>query len=460
MTDIGTRPAAPSFHGRTISPADPDYDEARRVFNGLIDRRPAQILRCNDAGDVAAALAIARTAGLAVSVYGGGHGVTGSAVIDDGVCIDLRGLDSVVVDPVARTARVGGGATWGVIDAATQEFGLAVTGGRMSTTGVGGLTLGSGSGWLERALGFTCDNLDSVEVVVADGRVLDASPDENADLFWAVRGGGGNFGIVTEFRFRLHPVGPLLLAGMLLYPAAMAPAVVRHWRDFMSSAPDEVGSAVAFITAPPADFVPEPVRGTPVMGIVLCYAGDPDEGRTVLQPLLDFGPPPVNMVQEMPYVAVQQLIDPGNPHGMRNYWNADFLSDLPDEAVEALVSCATAPVSPLAQVLLVPGGGAIARVPDDATAFGQRSAPWNIHILSMWPDPADDQANIDHTREIAATMRPWSTGRAYLNFIGDEGVSRVQAAYGPERFARLQQIKRIWDPDNVFRHNQNIPPAH
>jgi FAD/FMN-containing dehydrogenase len=459
MTDLSAQPTAPSFKGTVLSPGDPGYDEARHVFNGIVDRRPARIMRCTDAADVGSAVLLARQEGLPVSVYGGGHGVTGSAVVDGGICIDLRGLDRVVVDPVARTARVGGGATWGAVDAATQEFGLAVTAGRVSDTGVGGLTVGSGSGWLERALGFTCDNILEVQLVTADGRIVTASAKENSDLFWAVRGGGGNFGVVTEFLFQLHPVGPIVLGGLLMYPASMARNLVRFWRGFMTDAPDEVGSGVAFITAPPLDFVPEPVRGRPVVGVFVCYAGDPAAGAEVMAPLLEYGPPAVNMVQPMPYVAVQRLLDEANPKGMRNYWTADFLADLDDEAVDTLVSHATAPRSPLSQVILVAGGGAIARVPDDATALGQRNAPWNIHYLSMWADPADDDVNIRHTRSMAEAMKPWSTGRVYLNYIGEEGPGRVEAAYGPEKYARLQQIKRIWDPDNVFRHNQNITPA-
>ena len=459
MSDLTQNPVSATFQGTTLQASDPAYDEARRVFNALIDRRPARILRCHSTSDVVAALATARLEGLPVSVYGGGHGVTGSAVIDDGVCIDLRGLNEVEVDAEGRTARVGGGATWGTIDAATQEHGLAVTGGRMSTTGVGGLTLGSGSGWLERAYGFTCDNLVSAEVVTADGRVVTASDAEHPDLFWALCGGGGNFGIVTQFTFRLHPVGPIVLGGMLMYPAAAAGDLMRFWRDFMIDAPDEVGTGVAFITAPPLDFVPEPVRGQPVVGVIVCYAGDPEAGRQVLAPLLEFGPPAVSLVQSMPYVAVQQLIDDANQKGMRNYWSADFYGDLPDEAIDTLVSHATKPASPLTQTIVLPGGGAVARVPEDATAFGQRTAPFNIHYLGVWADPADDDANIAFTREISTVMKPWSTGRFYLNFIGDEGPGRVEAAYGPEKYARLQRIKRVWDPHNLFRHNQNIPPA-
>jgi FAD/FMN-containing dehydrogenase len=448
------------FKGPVLTSEDAGYDEARAVFNGLVDRRPRRIMQCLDASDVAAALMSARTEGLLVSVYGGGHGVTGAAVVEGGVCVDLRGIDHVIVDAEQRTARVGGGATWGKVDAATQEHGLAVTGGRVSATGVGGLTLGSGSGWLERSLGFTCDNMLAAQVVTAGGRVVMASELQNPDLFWAIRGGGGNFGVVTEFLFRLHPVGPVLFGGMLLYPGPMGREVLRNYRDFMATAPDAVGGGVAFITAPPADFVPEQARGKPCVGVIVCYVGDPEDGRRVLAPLLEFGPPAVSMVQPMPYVAFQQLIDPGNPKGMHNYWSGDFLTGLPDEAIEAFVSQVESPVSPLTQIIVVPGGGAIARVPDDATALIQRSAPWNLHYLSMWPpDPSQDEANISFTRSLAAAMKPWTTGKVYLNFIGDEGLHRVQSAYGPQTYRRLQEIKRTWDPENVFRHNQNIPPA-
>jgi FAD/FMN-containing dehydrogenase len=450
---------AASLKGSVIGADHPEFTNARRVFNGMIDRRPSVIARCAVVDDVVTAVNAARETGIGVSVRGGGHSVTGSGVADGAVCIDLRDLNQVSVDVDAKTVRVQGGATWGDVDAATQQHGLAVTGGRVSTTGVGGLTLGSGSGWLERSLGFTCDNLLSAQVVTASGDVVMASETENPDLFWAIRGGGGNFGVVTEFTFALHRVGPILLAGMLVYPAAMARELTRFWRDFMLDAPDEVGSAMAFITAPPADFVPPPVQGHPVVGIIVCYNGDPDEGRRVLAPLLEFGPPAVNLVQPMPYVAVQQLIDEGAPEGMHNYWSADFLRELPDEAIDAYLPHATQPVSPLTQLLILAGGGAISRVADDATALGQRRAPFSTHYLSMWPDPADSQRNIEYTRKVSASLKPYATGEVYLNFIGDEGAQRVADAFGPERFAKLREIKKQWDPDNLFRFNQNIPPA-
>jgi FAD/FMN-containing dehydrogenase len=447
----------PDFRGVVMRPGDDGYDDARRMFNGMWDRCPALIARCADADDVVAAVCLARDSGVPLSVYGGGHGVTGSAVCADGVCVDLRGMKGVEVDAEARTARVEGGATWGAIDAATQEHGLAVTGGRMSGTGVGGYTLGSGSGWIDRKFGFACDNLLRAEVVTADGRKVVASEDENPDLFWGLRGGGGNFGVVTAFHFGLHELGPIVLGGMLMYPAQMADEVVRAFRDFMAAAPDEVGAGLAFITAPPEEFVPEPVRGQPVIGIIAVYAGAVEEGERAFAPLREMAA--MDMLQPMPYVAVQQLIDPPNPSGMQNYWKADFLSDLPDEAIDALVARATAPVSPTSQILLFPGGGAIARVDEDATAFGERQAPWNVHHLGMWADPADSERNIAYIRNIAEAMQPWTTGRAYLNFLGDEGTERIESALGADKYARLRQIKRDWDPDNLFRLNQNIPPA-
>jgi FAD/FMN-containing dehydrogenase len=458
-TAVTTGFELPDFSGDVLHPDDAGYDDARRVFNGMIDRSPALIARCADANDVAATVNLAREQDLPLSVYGGGHGVTGSAVVDAGICVDLRGMNAVDVDPETRKVRAEGGSTWGELDAATQEHGLAVTGGRVSGTGVGGLTLGSGSGWLDRKLGFSCDNLIAAEVVTADGSQVMASEDENAELFWGLRGGGGNFGVVTAFHFQLHPIGPIVLGGLLMFPAEMAAELTRFYRDFMLAAPDEVGTGLAFISAPPADFVPEPVRGKPVVGVVVCYAGPPEEGEEVMRPLREFGPPALDMVQPMPYTAVQQLLDPPNPKGMQNYWTADFLAELPDEAVDVLVGHATNPVSPLTQIILVPGGGAVARVDEEATAFGQRTAPWNIHYLSMWPDPADTEQNIAYTRGLATAMKPWTTGRAYLNFIGDEGMGRVEAAFGTEKYERLQALKDEWDPGNLFRHNQNIPPT-
>lgn len=364
-----------------------------------------------NADDVAAVVELAREHHLPLSIYGGGHSVKGSAVVDAGICADLRGMKGITVDPDARIVRAEPGLTWGEFDAATQEHGLAVTGGRVSTTGIAGLALGSGSGWLERKLGFTCDNLMKAEVVTAGGDHVIASEDENADLFWGLRGGGGNFGIVTAFHFLLHPIGPILLGGIFIWPAAMARDLVRFWRDFMRDAPDEVNVTPVFITAPPEEFVPAPARGQPVVAAMASYNGPVEDGEEALRPIREFGPPAVDLVQPMPYVALQQLLDPTTPKGLQNYWTADFLAELPDDAIDVWVSHATKPVSPLTQIVLAPGGGAIARVDEEATAFDARNAPFNVHYLSMWADPADTEKNIAYTRAIATAMKPWTTGR-------------------------------------------------
>ncbi len=456
---VSTRFELPGFRGTLIHPDDAEYDEARKIFNGMIDRRPALIARCSCTEDVVAAVNLAREQSLPLAVHGGGHGVTGASMCDAGVVIDLRGMKSIEVDPKAKIARAAAGLNWGEFDAATQAHGLASTGGRVTTTGVSGLALGSGSGWLERKFGFVCDNLVQAEVVTADGRVVTASEQENPDLFWGIRGGGGNFGVVTEFQLRLHELGPIVLGGMLVYTPDRGRDLLRFYRDFMRDAPDEVGSGLAFISAPPEEFVPKEAWGQPMIGIVCCYAGPVEAGEAAFKPLREFGPPLMDMMQPMPYTAVQQLLDGANPKGRLNYWTAEFLDELPDKAIDAMVEIATQPVSVFSQMLLLPGGGAIARVDEDATAFGQRTAPWNTHFLSMWEDPAETEKNIAYTREVAATMKPWTTGRAYLNFIGDEGEGRVEAAFGPERFKRLRELKKKWDPQNLFSRNQNIPPA-
>jgi len=450
---------AAGFRGEIVGREHTGYAELRKVFNGMIDRRPALIARCTDARDVSAAVNFARDSELPVSVYGGGHNVTGNAVCDDGVTIDLRPMKGIEVDPLARTCRAEAGLTWGELDAATQEHGLAVTGGRVSTTGLGGLVLGGGSGWIERKCGYSVDNLVSVEIVTADGRILTASESENPDLFWGTRGGGGNFGVVTSFELRLHPIGPTILGGMLMYPASMAAAVLRNFRDAMAVAPDEVGSGVALLTAPPEEFVPEPLRGQPAVGVIVCYAGPVEEGEDALRPLRNFGPAAIDTVGPIPYLTLQQLIDPGYPAGMRNYWTGDFLTGLPDEAIEVMCGLHLSKPSPLTQILTLPGGGTSAQVPDGTMAIGQRQAPFNIHITSLWPDPAGDDANIAWTRELSVAIKRFTTGRVYVNFIGDEGEHRVVAAFGREGYARLQALKDRYDPDNLFRNNQNIKPS-
>jgi FAD/FMN-containing dehydrogenase len=459
MTGVAVDRLKEEFVGELAAPGDQEYDSLRRVFNGMIDRRPAVIARSTSTADVVAAVNYGREHGLPIAVHGGGHGVAGHAVCDGGVMIDLRPMQAIEIDPRRRTARAQAGLRWREFDAATQEHGLAVTGGRMSTTGIAGFTLGSGSGWLERKFGLSADNLLSAEVVLANGDVVNASEEENPDLFWGLRGGGGNFGVVTTFEFRLHAVGPIVLGGMVMHPGPRAREVLHFFREFMAQAPDEVGAAVALLTAPPEPFVPEPARGKPAVGIVVCYAGELEEGERALAPLREFGPPAVDLVQAMPYAAVQQLIDPAAPWGMQNHWGGDFLSELSDDAIEVFCSAAAVAPSPLSIILIVPGGGQISRVANDAMAIGQRHAPWNTHLIGMWSDPAESTRNVAWVRELRAASAPYTTGRAFLNFIGDEGEQRVRRAVGDERYERLQAIKDRYDPQNVFHLNQNIRPS-
>jgi FAD/FMN-containing dehydrogenase len=458
MAQTTARFEVPGFGGRLIHPDDADYDEARAVYNAMVDRKPALIARCTSTADVVAAVNFARDQNLTVSVYGGGHSVNGAAVVDAGLCIDTRGMKNITVDTAKKVAHADAGLTWGEFDAATQEHALAVTGGRMSTTGIAGLALGSGSGWLERKFGYVCDNLLAAEVVTADGRVVRASETENPELFWGLRGGGGNFGIVTKFELQLHDLGPIVYGGLIAFPAFMANDILPVYREFMRNAPDEVGGGLAFLCAPPEEFVPQEAWGMPIIGIVACYAGPVEDGEAAYQPLRDLGPV-VDMFGPMPYVAVQQLLDAGNPPGMQNYWTADFYDELSDEALETIIPVASQPISTLTAVIFVPMGGALSRVPDDEMAFGMRTAAFNIHYLSQWADPAETEANVKWTKDLAESMKKFSTGGVYLNFIGDEGMSRVEAGFGKAKYQQLRELKREWDPTNFFRINQNIPPA-
>jgi FAD/FMN-containing dehydrogenase len=451
-----------SIGGEVITPEDSQYDEARKVWNGMIDRHPALVVRCSSTDDVVAAVNFGRDNDLVVSVRGGAHSTPGYSTCDGGIVIDLGPMREVTVDPQAKTARVQGGAQWGHLDAATQEHGLAVTGGRVSDTGVAGLTLGSGSGWLERPYGVTSSSLRGAEVVTADGNVVQANGKENSDLLWGLRGGGGNFGIVTEFEFDLHPVGPIVLGGMLAFPRPQAGEVARAYRDFIAAAPDNVCGGLAMITAPPEEFVPEEARGQPAVGIIFCYVGPPEEGEPHLQRLLDALPEPVlKMVQPIPYVALQQMLDAGNPHGIREYFKIDWLSELTDDAIDTAVTHAESMPAPFAQVILAPMGGAVARTDNDALALTVPDAPWAYFALTMWMDPAEDDRNVAWTRGFHEAMQQFGLGKAVMpNFIGaDEGIMRLRDTYGEEKYDRLVELKRKWDPDNLFRLNQNIAPA-
>jgi FAD/FMN-containing dehydrogenase len=447
-----------SVKGRVLTPEREGYDEARTCFNAMIDKRPAAIVQCKDPADVMAAVDLARVRAAEVSIRSGGHGVTGAQISEGGICIDLTPMRRITVDPAARTVRAQAGVTWGELDAATQEHGLAVTGGRVASTGIAGLTLGGGSGFIERKHGYTCDNLLEADVVTADGRFLRANERENADLFWALKGGGGNFGVVTQFTYRLHEVGPIVYGGMLVFPGSARRDIMRAWRDYMTSAPDEVCGGVALLTAPPADFVPEEARGKPAIGVIGMYLGDVEEGERMLAPLKQIMPPAVDLMGPMPYTAVQRLTEAGNPPGRRGYWKADMVDELTDDAIDTIVDAAGRVPSPFSVTLIQPLGGAVNRVPAEATALGRRDAKWAYHAIGQWMAAEDDERNIAWAREFAASMAPYASGGAFVTYTADTGDERVRDAYRGH-YDRLVAIKDRYDPGNMFRLGQNIKPS-
>ena len=434
----------------------PRYDEERAIFNALIDRRPASIAKCTSVADVQDALQMARDKDLAVAVRAGGHSVAGFCLNDGGVVIDVRSMNDVEVDPGRGTARVGAGATWGEFDRAAQEHGLATTGGRVSTTGVAGLTLGGGSGWLERKYGLACDNLVSVDLVTADGRTVTASEDQNPDLFWALHGGGGNFGIATSFEFAVHPVGPEVLAGLLLWPGDSGYDVGRAYRDMAFDAPDELGSGLVFLSGPPEEFIPPHLQGQTVAAIAVLWAGDVSDGQDAIAGLRALGPE-VDLVGPMPYADFQCMID--DPPGHGNYWSADYHDTLPDEALDTFVKYGFERRSALTQQILLPWGGQIARVADDATPMTHRDVRWITHPFAVWDLAEDATANIEWAQGFRRDIAAHTNGGVYLNFIGHEGEERIKAAFGETKYRRLQDVKAVWDPGNVFQGNQNIRPA-
>jgi FAD/FMN-containing dehydrogenase len=459
MTQIVATDLHGHFSGELFTAADGElYDAARAVFNAMFDRRPGLIARPRSAADVATLLAFARAKDLTVAVRGGGHSVAGYSSIAGGLLIDLAAMKAIRVDPGARRVRVQGGANWGELDRATQEHGLATTGGRVTSTGVAGFTLGSGSGWLERLHGLACDNLISAEVVTGTGRVLTASTSENADLFWGLRGGGGNFGIVTEFEFRLHPIGPMILGGLILHARDKAPEVCRFYRDFMETAPPEVSGAVVLLHAPPAPFVPPGLQGKPAVAIAAGYFGPLERGAEVLAPLKAFGAPPVDLVQPMPYLALQSMMDAGNPPGRRNYWQSENLRELPDEAIDALIACGSTATSPFSVLILQPGGGAVAAVPEGATAISGRSALWQYHCYGVW-DGGDDADHIAWVRSTAQALRPWTMSGISMNFVTEVDADRVRSSFSAETYRKLVALKDQYDPTNLLRMNQNIRPS-
>ncbi len=444
-----------SFHGELVRPRDPAYDTSRRIWNGVIDKHPSLIAFCADKDDVINSVNFARENDLLAAVRSGGHNVAGNSVCDDGIVIDLSRMKKIETDASSRTVVAQAGLTLGQLDTATQAYGLAVPVGIVSKTGMAGLTLGGGIGWLTRKHGLTCDNLLSAEVVTAGGQLLTASADENPDLFWGIRGGGGNFGIVTEFTFRLHPVKQVT-GGMILYPAASAHEVFRFYRDYISAAPDELTTMLAFLPAP-APFLSERIQNIPIVAVHVCYSGPAGTAEEILKPLRSFGKPLHDMIKGIPFLEMQSMLDAGAPPGLLNYWKSSYLNNLDDDVMKEILLYFNKVPSPLTQIHIQHLQGAVGRAREDETAFSHRSALCVLNIVSKWIDPADSDKNIKWTRDLSKTLDPSTTG-AYVNFMGDEGQDRVRAAYSPENYERLIQLKNRYDPANFFSLNQNIRP--
>jgi FAD/FMN-containing dehydrogenase len=449
LEETAVRQLQASLRGELLLPSTDRYDETRKVWNGVIDKRPALIARCAGAADVLAAVTFARDHDLLVSVRGGGHSVAGKAVCNGGLMIDLARMKEIQINPVTRTARVAGGALLGDLDRATQVFGLATTAGVVTHTGVAGLTLGGGVGRLAHKYGLACDNLLSVELVTAEGRVLTASATENPDLFWGIRGGGGNFGIVTTFEFRLHAVGPQVLGGTVMYPLAQARTALKFYYEYSQTAPDEVSTDAFLLTLP---------NGEQAFAIDACYSGPIAQGERVLQPLRQFGPPLVDQIRPTAYLDLQASGDAFFPPGLRYYYKSHFLKEIRDEAIEVLVAHFAAVPSPRSLVIFQQYGGAVSRVGQDDTAFGHREAQYNFIPAAAWTDPTESEQHLTWVREAWDLMSPFSTGGVYVNNLAEEGEEQVRAAYGPH-YARLVALKNKYDPTNFFRLNANIKPT-
>ena len=442
--------------GAVIAPDDPDYEVARRVYNAMIDKRPRVIVRAADTKDVKAAVAFARDGALGIAVRGGGHSVPGFGTGDDAVVVDLSRMRGVAVDPKKRTARAEGGATWGDFNTAAHVHGLATTGGIISTTGVAGLTLGGGIGYLARGFGLSCDNLLSAEVVTADGRQLTASENEHADLFWALRGGGGNFGVVTSLEFRVHPVKDVY-GGPMFFELADAPAILRFYRDFIADAPEQFGGFPAWQIAPPLPFIPEKRHGEPFLAFVACWAGPVEEGERALKALHDVAPVVAEHVGPMPYPALNSAFDGLVPAGLQHYWKANFVKELTDDAIEAHLHHGPKIPAVNSTMHIYPINGAVHRVASDATAFAYRDASFATVIAGMWPDPAANVANIKWVRDYYDATAPHSETGGYVNFMAGDDQERIKANYRGN-YQRLVEVKRVYDPENLFRFNQNIKP--
>ncbi len=441
-----------SLRGELLCPGDAnddEYNEARALWNAMCDKRPALIVRCVEVADVISAVNFARTHRIPVAVRGGGHNVAGSGACEGGLMLDLSRLKSMRVDPVSRTARAEPGLTWGEFDRETQDYGLATTGGICSETGIAGVTLGGGFGWLMRKHGLALDNLLSVDIVSADGQLRQASATENADLFFGVRGAHSNFGVVTSLEYRLHPVGPTVLAGMVLHPLEKGREALQFFRAYTSQAPDEMSVWAALLTSP---------DGHPLVALLACYIGPGELGEQVVRPLKEFGPPLADLIQPMPYVKAQSLIDASFPKGRYNYWKSHLLRDLSDDAIDTLIEGFASVASPYSSVLIEQLGGAVNRVGKDETAFNHRAAPYDVVIMPMWSDPAESAQHTRWADELWRALQPSSSGGVYVNYLGNEGEARVRAAYGTN-YERLVTLKNKYDPLNLFRFNQNIKPT-
>jgi FAD/FMN-containing dehydrogenase len=455
---MDTEKLARKLRGPVLRAEDVDYEEARRIWNGRFNQRPALIVRCSGPEDVVAAIEFAQEHDVPLAVKGGGHSYAGHGSCDDGLLIDLSPMHRVDVDGDSRTARVEAGATWGEFDAEAQRFGLATPGGSVSTIGVAGLTLGGGSGYGTRKHGLTIDNLISADVITADGRSVRASEDENPDLFWALRGGGGNFGVVTSFEFELHELGPQVLAGQIVHPFRDARAVLEFYREFMAGAPDEVDCYAFALRVPPLDVFPEEHHGQLALDLVFFYCADAAEGQEVARPLRDFGEPILSAIQRIPYTTFKSSFDDGLPRGGRYDTRAHYLKDLSDVSIYTMLNGVEGLAGAYTIVYFEPLGGAIGRVAPEATAFPHREAAYSFHILAGWTDPGEDDEIMAWARDFHRAMSPDSTGGVYVNLIGREEEDRVRAAYG-DNYDRLVEIKNEWDPRNLFRINHNIEPA-
>ena len=450
---------AEGLRGQVIRPGDPGYDEARSIWNGAHDRRPALIVRCAGVADVIRAVEFASSEQLLTAVRGGGHSIPGFSTCDGGIVIDLSPMKGHRVDPQARTATAQAGLTWSEFDHETQAFGLATTGGLVSSTGIAGFTLGGGIGWLMRKHGLTCDNLLGADVVTADGRLVRASEEENPELFWGIRGGGGNFGIATSFDYRLHPVGPTAYGGALFFPGELAGEILRFYREWAPGAPEELTTLVSLATAPPVPFIPEEWHGRRIVVFPGLWAGDPEDGARAVQPLRELGEPVADLLGPIPYVGMQTLLDPLWGPGAQNYFKAGWVRELDDHAIETLVRFHQDASSPKSEIHIHQMGGAVARVPAEATAFGSRRDEFMLNIIASTFTVEGFAEAVQWAQDLHAAIEPSLSGGSYVNFLPAEGEQRVRASYGEQTFSRLQTLKDEYDAGNLFRLNQNVPPT-